>query len=56
MLVPQIRSAIYTLTVFVNALVAVVQTEVKLSVWVLGVVAGFNALVALMAKANVSEK
>lgn len=49
-----VRSALYGFTIFVNAMVAVVVTEVKLSVWVLGAVAGFNALVALMAHANVT--
>lgn len=50
----KIRTIIYLLSVFVNATLAVVLTEVTVNIWVLGVVAGLNALVALLAKSNVT--
>lgn len=51
-----VRTAIYTLSVFVNATVAVLMTsDVVLSPWVLAPIAGLNAVVAFMAGANVNE-
>jgi hypothetical protein len=54
MLTAKVRAIVYLLSVFINASIAIVLTEVKLSVWVLGGVAGFNAVVAILAKANVT--
>ena len=52
-----IRSALYVLSVFINATLAVlISSDVELSVYILAVVAGFNAVVALMARSNVSEE
>lgn len=52
---PKARSIVYLLSVFVNGTVAVLVTEIELSVWALAPLAGFNAVVALLAKSNVNE-
>ena len=50
-----VRSVLYVLTVFINATLGVlVASGVEVSVYVMAVVAGFNAVVALMAKSNVT--
>lgn len=53
----KVRAIIYTLGVFVNAFFGVLATgEVKLPIWVVAALAGFNAVLALMAKANVTPE
>lgn len=52
---PKVREVLYLLTVFINAFVAIAVTQVTLSIWVLASVGGLNALVAAMAKSNVSQ-
>ena len=50
-----IRTVLYLVTVFINAVVGVVTTSgVVVPIAVLAIVAGFNAVVALMAGANVA--
>lgn len=50
-----IRTALYVMMVFINAMMAVlVSSEVKLPVLLVAFVAGFNAVVGLMASANVT--
>ena len=50
-----IRTGLYVLSVFINAVMGVLITsEVSLPVVVLALVAGFNAVVALMAGVNVT--
>ena len=50
-----VRSAIYVTSVFVNAMVAfLVAANVELNVWALAVLAGLNAVVAVVARANVT--
>lgn len=52
---PKVREAIYALSVFVNAGLAVlIAADIKLHIAILAAVGGLNALVALMAKSNVS--
>jgi hypothetical protein len=52
---PKVRSVVYVLSVFINAVFGVLATnEVKLSVWVVAGLAGFNAVVAVLAARNVS--
>lgn len=49
------RSALYALQVFVNATVGVlVASKVEISVYVIALIAGFNAVMGLLAKANVT--
>lgn len=50
----KVRDAIYLISVFVNATVAVLLTEITLSIWVIALVAGFNAAVAILAKKNIT--
>ena len=51
-----VRDALYALGVFVNAMVAVVVTEVSLSVWVIGALAGYNAFLGILAKVNINHE
>lgn len=50
----KVRDSIYLISVFVNATVAVLLTEITLSIWVIALVAGFNAAVAILAKNNIT--
>lgn len=50
-----VRQLAYIVSVFVNASMGVlIANNVELSVWVLAVIAGFNAVVALMASINIT--
>lgn len=50
-----VRAALYVVSVFLNTFTAaLVAGGVKLNIWVVAGLAGFNAVVALMARANVS--
>lgn len=49
-----IRYYIYVVAVFVNATVVAAQTQVDLPWYVVSVVAGFNAVVAVIAGHNVT--
>lgn len=50
-----VRAALYLLSVFIGSTVAFLTAAgVKLSVWVLALAAGFNAVVAIVARANVT--
>lgn len=51
----KVREAVYLFTIFLNATYAIAATEIKFSIWVVAVVGGYNALVAAMAKSNVSK-
>lgn len=52
-----VRSLIYLLSVFINACTAfLVASGVVLNIWLLAIVAGFNAVVAVMARANVTPE
>jgi len=49
-----VRTALYVLSVFINAVMGVLVTsDIVIPVVALALVAGFNAVVALMAGANV---
>lgn len=50
-----VRSAIYLLSVFINTFIAaIIAAGVHLSVFVIAGVAGINAVVAILAKVNVT--
>lgn len=50
-----VRTSLYIITVFMNAMIgALVASGVAVSVFVLATMAGFNAVVALMAGINVT--
>lgn len=52
-----IRTGLYVIAVFINAVMGVLITsDVVVPVMVLALVAGFNAVVALMAGANVNPE
>ena len=52
-----VRTALYVLAVFLNAVMGVLVTSsVVIPVLVLALMAGFNAVVALMAGANVTPE
>lgn len=52
-----VRTGMYALSVFVNAVLGVLlANEVSVSVYIIAVVAGYNAVVALMAGANVTPE
>lgn len=50
----KVRYAVYVLSIFINAAVAVLVTQVEVSVYVLAAVAGLNAVVAVIAGHNVT--
>ena len=51
-----IRSIIYVVGVFLNAFIAsLIGANVHLPVWVVASLAGYNAVMALMARANVTK-
>jgi hypothetical protein len=51
-----VRTGLYVLSVFINAVMGVLVTsEVVIPIIALALVAGFNAVVAIMAGANVTQ-
>jgi len=53
----KVRAIVYILGVFVNAFFGVLATAgMELSIWVVAGLAGFNAIVAFMAQANVTPE
>lgn len=54
---PQVRQALYVVAVFLNAVVGALQaSDVVIPVLAAALLAGYNAVVAIMATANVSSK
>ena len=51
---PKLRDALYTLSVVVNAMVVSYQTEKRLNLAFIVILGGFNALVGIVARDNIS--